>query len=371
MPSGSLHAVEELFHLLSGYAVHREPGLRGLRKVVADDRGRIKRVRSVLMQCEGLGDDSVCRQPNLLRKEADRESVDVQKIPFEHELPAPVARLSQAQLHLALTQQTARKREPGLAAFRDREPDAGIPKSDSDQLKVLEGCGETPLDRVRFVPQPDRHHQVVVRVGRLSKDNGGSEREVREGVRGALGGDGCAAHGADDGRLRAGNIDGQIDDPAVVYGDAGVAHNFNNLLTGVMGYAGLMKMRSDIPDPVASNAQKIVESARRCSAIVRRIQTFRRPIDPTQTETVDLNQVVRDTIDITHAKWKTQAERDGKRIVIDMDLQGDMPGIQAVCSAWEEILSNLIFNAVDAMPEGECSSHSSQRSLTIEGRGWV
>ena len=132
---------------------------------------------------------------------------------------------------------------------------------------------------------------------------------------------------------------------------AGVAHNFNNLLTGVMGYAELMKLRDDVPEPVLANAGKIVESARRCSAIVKRIQTFGRPSDPTQLDQVDLNQAVRDTIDITYAKWKTQAEREGKIIQIDTDLH-DVSPVLSAGSAWEEILSNLIFNVVDAMPEG-------------------
>ncbi len=132
---------------------------------------------------------------------------------------------------------------------------------------------------------------------------------------------------------------------------AGVAHNFNNLLTGVMGYAELMKMRDDVPAPVLENAGKIVESARRCSVIVRRIQTFGRPIDPTQTEPVDLNRVIRDTVDVTHPKWKTAPQREGRVVQVNLDL-ADTLTIQSAGSVWEEILSNLIFNAVDAMPEG-------------------
>jgi PAS domain S-box-containing protein len=132
---------------------------------------------------------------------------------------------------------------------------------------------------------------------------------------------------------------------------AGVAHNFNNLLTGVMGYAELMKLRTDIPEPVQQNAAKIVEAARRCSAIVRRIQAFGRPIDPTQTERVNLNRVIHDTVDITSAKWRSQAEREGRSIQVALDL-GDIPEVQSTGAAWEEILTNLIFNAVDAMPEG-------------------
>ena len=132
---------------------------------------------------------------------------------------------------------------------------------------------------------------------------------------------------------------------------AGIAHNFNNLLTGVVGYAELMKLSGDIPDHVLENAKKIVESGQRCSAIVRRIQTFGRPTDVTQVEPVDLNRVIRDTVEITRPKWKSAPEREGRTVRIALEL-GDIPSIQSSGSAWEEILSNLIFNAVDAMPEG-------------------
>jgi len=132
---------------------------------------------------------------------------------------------------------------------------------------------------------------------------------------------------------------------------AGVAHNFNNLLTGVIGYAELMKLRKELPESMVDNVDKIVDSAQRCSAIVRRIQTFGRPIDISRTDRVNLNHVVRETIEITRPKWKTAAERDGRHVTIDTEL-GEIPTIQSTPSAWEEILSNLIFNAVDAMPGG-------------------
>ena len=132
---------------------------------------------------------------------------------------------------------------------------------------------------------------------------------------------------------------------------AGVAHNFNNLLTGVMGYAELMKLKEDIPEAIRADADKILQSAQRCSVIVRRIQTFGRPIDMTQLEPVDLNQVVRDTIEITKPRWKTAAEQEGKHVQLSVDLN-QIALIQSIPSAWEEILSNLIFNAVDAMPKG-------------------
>lgn len=132
---------------------------------------------------------------------------------------------------------------------------------------------------------------------------------------------------------------------------AGVAHNFNNLLTVVVGNAELISLHEDVPEPIRKDTERILESARRCSAIVRRIQTFGRPIDMADIDRVDLCKVAREIVDITSPKWKTGPELAGHSVSVELDLQ-PVPPILSQGSAWEEILSNLIFNAVDAMPSG-------------------
>lgn len=141
---------------------------------------------------------------------------------------------------------------------------------------------------------------------------------------------------------------------------AGVAHNFNNLLTSVMGYAELMTLNQQLPENSRDNAQKIVESGRRCSDIVRRIQTFGRPIDLTEIIPMDLNTIIEETIDITKPRWKTRPEREGVIVEIETQFQ-TLPFVRSTASAWEEVISNLIFNAVDAMPLGG--------TITISTRG--
>ncbi len=132
---------------------------------------------------------------------------------------------------------------------------------------------------------------------------------------------------------------------------AGVAHNFNNLLGGVIGYAQLMESRPRTPEDYQRFARKIVESAEQCAAVVKRIQTFGRPIDTQRRESVDLRRVVRETLDLTRPKWKAGPEREGRTVHVDMRLD-EVPAISSTGAVWEEILSNLIFNAVDAMPAG-------------------
>jgi len=131
----------------------------------------------------------------------------------------------------------------------------------------------------------------------------------------------------------------------------GVAHNFNNALMGVVGYAQLMESRARTAEEYKRYARMMVESAEQCGAIVRRIQTFGRPIDVTQREPVDLLKVVRDTVDLTQPKWKAAPEREGRTVRVKLELV-PLPLIESTGAAWEEIISNLIFNAVDAMPKG-------------------
>jgi PAS domain S-box-containing protein len=132
---------------------------------------------------------------------------------------------------------------------------------------------------------------------------------------------------------------------------AGVAHNFNNLLTGVLGYAQLIEMRDDVSGSIRKSARQIVEAARRCATVVRRIQTFGRPIDITNLKPIDLHQVIRDTVELTRPKWKMVSEREGRTIRLQLALD-PIPPVESVGAIWEEILVNLIFNAVDAMPHG-------------------
>ena len=73
--------------------------------------------------------------------------------------------------------------------------------------------------------------------------------------------------------------------------------------------------------------------------------------DPDRKDQVDLSEVAREVIDITIPKWQTEPERKGRPIHIETDL-AQLPQVETPGSAWQEILSNLIFNAVDAMPEG-------------------
>src|SRR6185312_12996188 len=89
------------------------------------------------------------------------------------------------------------------------------------------------------------------------------------------------------------------------------------------------------------------------TATVARMREFYRERDPQMTlEPVDLNQLAHQVIDLTRARWGDMPHRAGVTIDMRTDLAVGLPPAKSIASEIREALTNLIFNAVDAMPQG-------------------
>ena len=135
----------------------------------------------------------------------------------------------------------------------------------------------------------------------------------------------------------------------------GVAHDFNNVLTGVLGQVLLLQARlaqGEI-DPVdLSRKLRLVELAALDGAeTVRRIQESIRPRGDERLTAVDLNQAIEQVRETTMPRWKDQAEADGRRITVALQLT-EVPPVLGNAPALREAITNLLFNALDAMPTG-------------------
>jgi CheY-like chemotaxis protein/two-component sensor histidine kinase len=84
---------------------------------------------------------------------------------------------------------------------------------------------------------------------------------------------------------------------------------------------------------------------------VRRIQDYARARTEKSYETVDMNALIEETVEITRTRWKDEAEVRDVRIDVELTL-GQVPSVQGNASELREVFTNLIFNAVDAMPRG-------------------
>ncbi|RKY71218.1 MAG: hypothetical protein DRP97_02425 [Candidatus Latescibacterota bacterium] len=130
----------------------------------------------------------------------------------------------------------------------------------------------------------------------------------------------------------------------------GIAHDFNNILGGILGWVQLVR-RAKEEDEIRKGLDIIERSALDGAETVRRIQQFTRTREDKSPGWVDVNGVIRDTCEVTRPKWKDQAQRTGATIRLTMDLNEVRP-VRGSAPELREVLTNLILNAVDAMPAG-------------------
>ena len=131
---------------------------------------------------------------------------------------------------------------------------------------------------------------------------------------------------------------------------SGVAHDFNNILASVLGRTELLLRETDDPS-VERSLQVISQAAVDGAATVRRIQDFTRVSPEDDLQVVDLNEVVSAAFEVAMPRWKHQPVERGIDIELKANL-GLLPPVSANPSELREVLINIIFNAVEAMPEG-------------------
>ncbi len=131
---------------------------------------------------------------------------------------------------------------------------------------------------------------------------------------------------------------------------SGVAHDFNNALAAILGNTQLLLYTAQ--DDETREALKTIEKVAKESAqTVKRLQEFTRKKARQELFKLDVNSIVRDAIEITKPKWRDNAQGKGIHIEILSSL-GEVPGVAGDASELREVLTNLIFNAVEAMPQG-------------------
>ena len=125
---------------------------------------------------------------------------------------------------------------------------------------------------------------------------------------------------------------------------AGVAHELNNPLAVIMGYAQIMTSQEQPLARVRADLKKILHESERAAKIVRNLLTFARPRDP-QLTPVDFNRL------ISGIAENHEAEMESAAIVFNLRLQPDLPRTMADPHQIEQVFTNLINNAVHALSE--------------------
>ena len=131
---------------------------------------------------------------------------------------------------------------------------------------------------------------------------------------------------------------------------SGVAHDFNNTLAGVLGRAQLLLETKD-PAKVEAGLNIIIKTAKDGAKTVKRIQDFARQRRDHDFQPVDVRLLLLDVGEITRPRWKNRAEAANIHINLEIDCA---PGVTAMGDESElrEVLVNMVFNAVDALPNG-------------------
>jgi nitrogen-specific signal transduction histidine kinase/BarA-like signal transduction histidine kinase len=133
---------------------------------------------------------------------------------------------------------------------------------------------------------------------------------------------------------------------------SGIYHNFNNLLTVILGNAELIEA-TGASDNILKKVSTIKRAALDGASVVNRVLSFTRSQDgQDQHQFVSLNLLINEAVRMTEPVWKGQAQSRGIDIQVSTSLSEERLTTPGNESALKEVLVNLIFNAVDAMPEG-------------------
>ena len=131
---------------------------------------------------------------------------------------------------------------------------------------------------------------------------------------------------------------------------SGVAHDFNNTLAGILGRAQLL-LRTNDPDKISRGLEIIVKTAQDGAKTVKRIQDFARQRRDHDFAFVAVDQILLEASEITRPRWKNCAEASNVHINLELRLASKAK-VMGDDSELREVLVNMVFNAVDAMPAG-------------------
>lgn len=133
---------------------------------------------------------------------------------------------------------------------------------------------------------------------------------------------------------------------------SGVAHDLNNTLAPVLAYSDVLMDDPRLPGDARERLKSVRAGARDAAGVVARLREFSRPsILDDKRESLRLAPLLREVVELTRPKWRDEPQREGHRIEVDLQLD-DAPPVLCASVEIREVLTNLVFNAVDALPHG-------------------
>lgn len=126
---------------------------------------------------------------------------------------------------------------------------------------------------------------------------------------------------------------------------SGVAHNFNNMLQAVMGQASLIEMQLGKDSPLTGSAKMIIEAASKGASLIKQLLSFSMP-GTSSKATFAAGKMLSDSADLYRSVL-------GSTIPLDMRIESEVPEIFADYSKIQQVITNLLMNAKEAIGERE------------------
>ncbi len=126
---------------------------------------------------------------------------------------------------------------------------------------------------------------------------------------------------------------------------AGIAHEINNPLTGILMFAALSAKSDNLPDQVKDNLKIIVSETGRCAKIVRGLLEFARESIP-EKKPESINRVIRHSLELVSQQAIFQD------IQVECSLDGGLPDLSIDADQFQQVFFNMFINAGQAMPHG-------------------
>jgi signal transduction histidine kinase len=132
---------------------------------------------------------------------------------------------------------------------------------------------------------------------------------------------------------------------------AGIAHNFNNVLTTILTRSQLLALQVTDTLAVQRGLTLIEQAASDGAALVRRLQQLARGGSSPERTWLDLNVLLQEVVETTQPLWHDHARREGRPVEMHLALT-PLPRLLGRGAELREVLTNLLLNAIEAMPKG-------------------
>ncbi|MCD6286603.1 MAG: GAF domain-containing protein, partial [Anaerolineae bacterium] len=133
---------------------------------------------------------------------------------------------------------------------------------------------------------------------------------------------------------------------------SGIAHDINNAISPVPLYTSLIERRGELDEQARAYLRTIKVAVKDVEETVGRMRQFYRVREEEELLPVDVNPAAQQAIELTRPRWRDVPQERGITIDLQTDFQDDLPSVMGNEAEIRQAVTNLILNAVDAMPEG-------------------